>query len=324
MYELFDIYLGELMLDELNRELLEVKQKLRIRQKLLDDLDRTQNMLGEQTSRLTELEVTLQKEGADVKKLEGLSLTGLFHAVLCNKQTQLEKERQEYLAAKLKYDECKYSVSALEREVNDLKARINGLGDVDSQHRVIVERKEQLISQGSDRNATKLIEFSEALADAQSDIRELKEAIEAGKAVLAGLDGVVGFLKSARNWGTFDLLGGGLIATAVKHSRIDRARESVHHVQQLLRIFQRELADIDSRTDIEIDIGSFARFADYFFDGLIVDWVVQSKIGRSLDSAVQAAERVRSVVQQLQSNLKDAQTKRNVIEQQKQQLIEQV
>jgi hypothetical protein len=311
------------MFDELNSQLVEVKQKLRIRAKLLDDLDRTQNMLREQISRLTELETIVKKEGADVEKLEGLSLAGLFHAVLGDKQTQLEKERQECLAAKLKYDECKYSVSALERDINDLKARIAGLGDTDSQYRVIVERKEQLISQGNDRNATKLIEFSEALADAQSDIRELKEAIEAGKAVSAGLDGVVGFLKSARNWGTFDLVGGGLIATAVKHSKIDRARESVHHVQQLMRIFQRELADIDSRIDIDLDISSFLTFADYFFDGLIVDWVVQSRIGRSLDSAVQAAEQVHGIVQQLQVNLKETQSKRNYIEQEKHKLIEQ-
>jgi len=311
------------MLDELNNQLVEVKQKLRIRQKLIDDLDRTQNMMSEQTSRLKELETIVKKEGADVEKLEGLSLAGLFHAVLGDKQTQLEKERQEYLTAKLKHDECKYSISALERDIKDLKARIAGLGNIDSQFRAIVERKEQLISHGNDRNATKLIEFSEAIADVQSDIRELKEAIEAGKAVLAGLDGVVGFLKSARNWGTFDMLGGGLIATAVKHSKIDQARESVHHVQQLLRIFQRELADIDSRTDIDLDISSFLTFADYFFDGLIVDWVVQSKIGRSLDSAVQAAERVHGIVQQLQINLKEIQTKSDIIEQEKHKLIEQ-
>lgn len=307
----------------MNNQLVEVKQKLRIRAKLTDDLDRTQNMLSEQTLRLADLEIAVKKEGADVEKLENLSLTGLFHAVLGDKQTQLEKERQEYLAAKLKYDECKYSVSALERDINDFKARIAGLGDIDSQFKTIAERKEQLILQGNDRNSTKLIELSEALADAQSDIRELKEAIEAGKAVLTGLDGVVGFLKSARNWGTFDMIGGGLIATAVKHSKIDRARESVHHVQQLLRVFQRELADIDSRTDIDLDISSFLTFADYFFDGLIVDWVVQSRIGRSLDSAVQAAERVHGIVQQLQINLKQAQTKCNFIEQEKHKLIEQ-
>jgi hypothetical protein len=310
------------MLEELNRELVEIKEKLRIRQKLVNDLDRTKNMLGEQRSRLAELAATLQKEGADVEKLEGLSLTGVFHAVLGDKEAQLEKERQEYLAAKLKHDECKYSVSALERDIDDLQARITGLGDLDSRHRAIFERKEELISRGSDRTAAKLIALSEASADAQSDIRELKEAIDAGNAVLAGLDGVVDSLKSARNWGTFDMLGGGLIATAVKHSRIDRARESVHCVQQSLRVFQRELADVDSRTEIEIDIGSFARFADYFFDGLIVDWVVQSRIGRSLDSAVRVTEQVRGVVRQLQSNLKEAQAKRSVIEGRKGKLIE--
>lgn len=311
------------MLDDLNSQFFEVKQKLRIRAKLIDDIDRTQNMLSEQTSRLADLEIVVKKEGADVEKLEGLSLTGLFHAVLGDKQTQLEKERQEYLAAKLKYDECKYSVSALDRDINDLKARIAELGDLDSQYRTILEKKEQLISQGNDRKATKLIEFSEALADTHSDIRELQEAIEAGKGVLTGLDGVVGFLKSARNWGTFDLIGGGLIANAVKHSKTDRARESVHHVQQLLRVFQRELADVDSRTDIDLDISSFLTFADYFFDGLIVDWVVQSRIGRSLDSAVQAAERVHGIVQKLQINLKKTQTEYDVIEQEKHKLIEQ-
>ena len=311
------------MLEELNRELVEIKAKLRIRQKLLDDLVRTQNTLSEQRSRLTELEAALRKEGADVEKLEGLSLVGLFHAVLGDKQKQLEKERQECLAAKLKYDECKYSLSALERNMDDLNALITELGDLDSQYQAVVERKEQLISQGGDWTATKLIELSETLADTQSDIRELKEAIEAGEAASAGLDGVVGSLKSARNWGTFDMLGGGLIATAVKHSQIDRARESVHDVQQSLRIFQRELADVDARTDIEIDISSFATFADYFFDGLIIDWVVQSKIGRSLDSAVRVAERVHSVVRQLQGNLQVLQAKLNVIEQQRQRLIEQ-
>jgi hypothetical protein len=64
------------------------------------------------------------------------------------------------------------------------------------------------------------------------------------------------------NWGTWDVIGGGLISTAVKHSRIDRARASAHQVQQLLRRFQRELGDVGATSDITIDIGSFATFAD--------------------------------------------------------------
>ena len=114
-----------------------------------------------------------------------------------------------------------------------------------------------------------------------------------------------------------------IIATAVKHSRINSARESIHQVQQQLRIFQRELADVGSKTDIEINIGSFATFADYVFDGLIVDWIVQSRIGKSLESAVQVTEQIRSVLKQLQNNLKKSQDESEDLKQQKRKLIEQ-
>ena len=312
----------EEMLEELNKQLVEVREKVRMRRKLLDALARAQQMLSEESSRLKQLEADLQKEGSDVKKLEGLSLTGLFYTILGSKDKQLDKERQEYLAVKLKYDECNYSVSALESEVDDLKTKVAGFGDLDSRCKSILDMKEKLISEARDDNAKRLMDLSEEFADAKSDIRELKEAIDAGNAVLDGLQSVIASLKSAKNWGTWDMLGGGLIATAVKHSRIDGARTSAHHVQQLLRRFQRELADVDSRSNIAIDIGSFATFADYFFDGLIVDWVVQSRIGRSLDSAIRVADRVRNTVTALQRNLAEIQEKANNIGQKRRTLIE--
>jgi chromosome segregation ATPase len=311
------------MFDELNRELIEIKEKLRVRQKLLGDIERTQSMLAERNSRLKDLESVLEKENADVKKLEGLSLNGLFHSILGDKQAQLDKERQEYLSAKLKYDECQYSISALGSEIESYKIRISSIGDLDGKYKAIVEKKEQLISQSSDENATKLVELSESLADTKLDMKELSDAIRAGKKALTGLDEVTNSLRSAKNWGTFDMLGGGLISTAVKHSRINSARESIHQVQQQLRVFQRELADVGSKTDIEINIGSFATFADYLFDGLIVDWIVQSKINQSLESTIKVSERIRIVLAQLQNSYQDTQTKLNNLEQKKIVLIEQ-
>jgi DNA repair exonuclease SbcCD ATPase subunit len=250
------------MLEALNKQLIEIKEKTRKRQKLLADLARTEQMLAQQRSRLQGLDAQLKKEGSDVEKLQGLSLTGLFHTILGSKDKQLEKERQEYLAAKLKHDECRDSVSALEREQADLKEKIAALGNPESQYKSILDKKEKVIAETGDQSARRLIDLAEVLADARSDVRELQEAIDAGKAVLTGVEAVIDSLKSAKNWGTWDMIGGGLISTAVKHSRIDRARASAHQVQQLLRRFQRELADVGGTSDITIDIGSFATFAD--------------------------------------------------------------
>lgn len=312
------------MFEELNKQLIEVKEKLRMRWKLRDTLAGTQRSLSQERSRLRKLEAELQKEGSDVEKLEGMSLTGLFYTILGSKDEQFEKERQEYLAAKLKYDECNDSVSAIEREVAHLKQQIAQFGDLDSQYKSILDMKEKLISEADDKNAERLVHLSEELADVQSDMRELQEAIDAGNAVLDGLESVTASLKSADNWGTWDVLGGGMIATAIKHSEIDGAKASAHRVQQLLRRFQRELADVgvSSSSDVAIEIGSFATFADYFFDGLIADWVVQSRIERSFENAAHMADQVRKTVRNLQRKLEEVQNKANSIKEKRRTLIE--
>ena len=49
--------------------------------------------------------------------------------------------------------------------------------------------------------------------------------------------------------------------------------------------------------------GSFAAFADFFFDGLFADWFVQSKINESLSNVRNAINNVENILQDLDSNL---------------------
>lgn len=49
-------------------------------------------------------------------------------------------------------------------------------------------------------------------------------------------------------------------------------------------------------TDIDINISSFDTFADYFFDGLIFDWIVQSKINDSLDRVINLDRKVEKLI----------------------------
>ncbi len=294
------------MLDDLNRQLIDVKEKLRMRQKVQDDLAQVRALLETERTRRNQLAENLKKENRDVEKLQGLSLTALFYTVLGGKDQQLEKERQEFLAAKLKYDACNALVYSLEHDVENLSSRLAEFGDLDLQYRTILELKEKAIAQAQNDVTRQLIELSEAQAEVQSDIRELQEAIHAGEQALAGVEEMIDNLRDARNWGTWDLIGGGLISTAVKHSKIDEARNTAHAVQRLLRQFQRELIDVQTVEKMEIDIGSFATFADYFFDNLITDWIVQSRIEKSLDGTRQVAGQIRFVLVTLREKLSRA------------------
>jgi len=127
----------------------------------------------------------------------------------------------------------------------------------------------------------KLINRKESM---KVNIIEIDEAIKAGEEALKAIENTIRELESAEGWGVVDILGGGLLTTAVKYSHVDEAGRHAEEAQRTLGKFKREMSDITMITGTEIAIGAFETFADYFFDGLIFDWVVQSEIGKSLDS----------------------------------------
>jgi DNA repair exonuclease SbcCD ATPase subunit len=235
----------------------------------------------------------------------------LFYSVLGSREQQLEKERQELLAAQLTYQQTKHQVEFLERERSRLSQRLDRLTHVESEYETLLTEKENLLHQTNQAVASELIEISDQIANHSAQIYEINEAIRAGNSVISGLDQIIQALEGATNWGTWDLLGGGIIATAIKHSRIDDAQNGIYDVQAKMSQLTRELADVQNNVDLQIDISELETFADFFLDGLIFDWIVQSKIVDSLERTKGAKDRVLQVVGELEELKESAQNKNN-------------
>ncbi len=119
-------------------------------------------------------------------------------------------------------------------------------------------------------------------------------AIEKGERAKACLEEAERALDSASGWGLFDIFGGGTITTLVKHSRIEKARNLIYESKQYLWEFRREIA---AASDCNIEIGMLLTFADFFWDGLLADILVQSKISeakRQVSSAIRELDRALS------------------------------
>lgn len=288
------------MLQELSARLSRIVEQKRLKQKLERDLQSVETELQEKSAQLASLSTQLEKEKVDVEKLERTSLTALFYSVLGSREEQLEKERQELLSAQLRYQQTKRQVEFLQQEQDSLRGRLAQLSGIESEYALLLAEKEGLLRQSNQAVARELIEFSEQIARATSEGNEIDEAIIAGNHVVAGLERVIESLENAEGWGTWDLLGGGLISTAIKHSRIDDARKDIQDVQAMMSRFKRELADVQKNVDLQIDIDEFTSFADFFFDGLIVDWIVQSKIADSLQRSKQAKDVIARAVKELE------------------------
>ncbi|MDO5338196.1 MAG: hypothetical protein Q4E89_12250 [Eubacteriales bacterium] len=131
--------------------------------------------------------------------------------------------------------------------------------------------------------------------------QEIREAVTAGERALQSLRAAQDRLNSARSWGIFDMLGGGFITDMIKHSKLNDAASYMEAAKIDLRTFQRELRDVEVPTNIEIEISSFLSFADFFFDGFVADYLVQSKITDARRQVSDAIRRVENILQDLRA-----------------------
>jgi len=287
------------MYDDISQQLANAIEKRHLRDKLERNLGEVQEELIREAKRLNSLENQLTKEKADLEKMERLSLSTLFYTVLGSREEQTEVERQEFLAAQLQYQKAKFLVTSLESEREHLIKQLEQLESIDQEYIRLLSEKEALLRAADRDTERELAKFDEQLADLRAENRELAEAIQAGKNVLTGLKHVGASLESAQGWGVWDMVGGGLISTAIKHDRINQAREAVFEVQAQMNNFKREMADVDKSADLKVELTAFESFADYFFDGLIIDWIVQSKITNSLEQTRKAQQSIRKAIEEL-------------------------
>ena len=133
--------------------------------------------------------------------------------------------------------------------------------------------------------------------------QEMKEAIDAGERALTSLRMAQEKLNSAGNWGLFDMFGGGLFSTMIKRSKMDDASKLMETAKSDLKRFQKELKDVNVPLDMRMEVGSFLSFADFFFDGFVADYLVQSKISDAKEQVSDAIIRVEQILNELKRKM---------------------
>lgn len=310
------------MYNEFNEKISKLKEQLRTKEKLDSLLRMNREELDKKKLNLQKLKEILKKEEKDVTKLEGMSISSMFLDMIGKKEDKLDKEREEYLVAKIKYEECLKDIEKLEKEIiwcnNEMKDYIG----VKEEYDRLLREKENLILSGSGEEGRKLRENQDRLSELNLQQKEIKEAIDAGKRANNALLDMKDNLSSAKSWGVWDMMGGGLISNMAKHSAIDNASSSGKTAEHYLKLFKKELSDVNQFTDLKIDITSFTKFADFFFDGFFVDWFVQSKINNSLSNVNNVYERIDIIISELNRDLNKIVQEQKIVEREIKDLLE--
>lgn len=251
------------------------------------------------TAEEQELAEILRKEQKDVKAMEGVSLASIFSAIRGDKEERLSRERMEAHAAALKHDAAVRRLESVERDINDTLTGIDKLSGAEEKFNAAVSARLEEIKRTGGQDARKAYDLEERIGFLHAQIREIDEAIDAGNMAVSQILSIEDSLGSAEGWGTFDLLGGGIISDIAKHSHLDEAQYQVEHLQYLLSRLRTELADVRINADLQIQVDGFLRFADYFFDGLIADWAVLDRINESQEQVANVKSQVFDIISNL-------------------------
>lgn len=240
------------------------REELRARRKQLEE-------------KMLELSVEHRREVQDVKDLEGLTMTSILSSLSGTKQKNLEKEQKEAEEAALRLEEAKGVLEQVEKELQSVDHQVRQLrGSKEKYETALKEKAVQMEAAGV---KTGFSELEEKLGKLETEFIEVSDVLQLGYALRSQLQGIMDILRSSRNWGWADLLGGGPVTGALKRDRMEQARKALAGLDMILEYFRKKFreAPVVSRISYE-EWGNDLFAADFLLDGFVIDALVQVDI----------------------------------------------
>lgn len=308
-------------IQEIDRELERARQKMERSRKLdviLQDL-KEQSVRRRQAEE--EARAVLEKEQGDVEELERMSLVSFLARIQGDLESRKAEERREAAMAKARYDAAKWDLEDLDRRLRDFAQEKESLKGLEKQYQALLDEKEAVLRSQGGAQSQRLGQLAQEQERTAGELRETQEAIQAGLAAQRALEEMSGDLSGAENWGVWDMVGGGIMATFAKHGCLDDAQDAAYEARRALSRFRTELADVSSEQVPDVELGDFAVFADYFFDGLFADLFVQSRIREAQEQVEAVTQRVERLIVRLRDERENLEEKQGQLDWERERLL---
>lgn len=133
-------------------------------------------------------------------------------------------------------------------------------------------------------------------------LTEINEAIEAGQDAQMRLRRIQETLRSAKGWGIYDLLGGGLISGMMKRIRMEKAQQQIEELRGSLERFNSELKDVRVQCNTSAELSAWLSITDLVLDDPLSDWLSLSEIKDAKAEIDRTEKEVTALLAQLESS----------------------
>jgi hypothetical protein len=208
------------------------------------------------------------------------------------------------------------------REVEALQARLDALGDVESELAEAMAERETWAAQHATEQGRLLADLSRRRGELIAEDRESRQAFDVGQTARAHLQEALGLLASARSWSSWDTFGGGgFFSDMMKYDKLDQVAVVMRRADSSLARFTRELADVHVAGVDGVDVDPMTRTFDVFFDNIFTDLHVRTRIQDSHLRVRAALDQVESIMNRLSVRGREIRTELDELARQRERLL---
>ena len=218
-------------MEDLRRQM-EEKRELQYQMRSLRERRST---LFAEVSRLDNIRL---KEQADVTRLERKSLTGLLHRVTGKLEERREREQQEADAAAAAHGTALREMQEIDGQIDRILNRLEDLRDVEYRYSKAEQEHKNALKAAGGSLAKEIEDVERSLAAVKAQQEENRRILGQIEMCISGVAEVLGQRKTTDAFSTADILGGGILTTALKLEQMDDEEAAFQHLQQRMKSLQ--------------------------------------------------------------------------------------
>ena len=286
----------------------ELRSKIDRRKHLENMTENLQSQYNNLLIKCDELYAGWNKEENDVLTIEEGGITSFFLDLFGKKEEKLDKERREAYAAKAKYDSAEREKQSLKYDLDRYTAELDSLQNADEEYAALLKERMGFIERNGIAGSEDILALEENLYFLENNRCELQETIDVGNQAASYASEIIYNLEKAEELFVWDVLFASMLVDFQKHDYLDSARRAGEKLQQALRRFRSELADVTIDDKIDVVLDGFLSFAAFFFDGLFSSLAVNDRIKKSKADEDSARSKIYSTLRILETQAADNQT----------------
>lgn len=126
----------------------------------------------------------------------------------------------------------------------------------------------------------------------QKELRDIK--LQADH-VLRLIDEALDKIKSASNWGIYDVIAGGMVSSMIKRERMKESNRLMEEIGLALNKLKKEYGDIAWQLPERLSLDLTSELLDVWFDNIFTDLSVQSNLSKQKDQLVKLSQQVKEL-----------------------------